>query len=505
MCNCCTMSNGVCDFGFSPGAEVVDLSLGAQHAASTAAVDVSVTLRTDAPPIASDYTSSGLSSAFRYFLPGRKWGEGDLGAAGGVVTWSIAGPDEDISDFTRFTATGNVEEIYDFDVEPLLRQAFAIWSDAANIEFIQVADAGGGSTEGPVGNIRVLHGTPSSYERIGVAYFPNDTPTGGNFVLSDFSSLTTSPAMYLDLALHEIGHALGLGHTETQASIMFPARLRGQDSLWRNDEALIARIYGPQDDATPVYFLPDEESHLSLIYSPVPTTVVGNALDNRLDGTAIGERIEGAGGNDWLIGEGGGDTLMGGNGADRLEGGAGPDVLDGGAHLDTAVISGQYTPGRISLGDVVRVGGAGEDVLTNIERIEFDDGIFALPTGGIARIARLYVAGLGRDADSGVLFWQERLAEGASILAISGSFVDSIEFAERFGDVGDAGFVSALFDNILGRPGEPAGVTFWEQALASGTTRAEMLLAFSDSPEARDLADHSGGIFLSYVREDDLI
>ncbi|MEO1599381.1 MAG: DUF4214 domain-containing protein [Pseudomonadota bacterium] len=476
MCGICSMARGCCDFTPEPLAVMAG----------------------DTPPVASDFEVGDLIDGFGYFLIGRKWGGPELATPGGVVTWSIAEAGADITDFTAFSTTSDPEDFYADDVEPLLREAFAIWSAAADIEFIQVEGSDAGSLEGPVGNIRILHGTPENYNRIGVAYFPNPSPTGGNVVMSDFAALRTSPELYLDLALHEIGHALGLGHINNEQSIMFPGRLRGQDELFASDVTILQRLYGAQDapaDAPLTYVLPESEQDLTLEYTPAPLTLVGNTQDNRLEGAAGADRIEGHAGADHLLGGAGADHLLGGAGHDRLEGGAGADSLVGGAGLDTAVVAGAYSPARVEMGSEGTI--AAGDSLTGIERIAFDDGILALPVAGLGSVARLYTAAFGRDPDGGVLFWQERLADGATLAAIAQSFADSVEFAERFGAPDDAGFVDALYGNILGRPGDPEGQAFWEGALAGGTTRAEMLLAFAEAPETRAGLDLSDGLFLS--------
>ncbi|MEO1316266.1 MAG: DUF4214 domain-containing protein [Pseudomonadota bacterium] len=479
MCGICSMAGGICDFEKSaahgPG--------GSTHS-STASV--AAELQAGASPVATNFEVDGLDSRTGYFLPGRKWGEGELGTPGGVVTWSIADAGVDISDFTRFSTTFDPDDVYSFDVEAVIREAFAIWSAAANIEFIQVEDSGVGSTEGPVGNIRVLHGQPTSYERIGVAYFPNPTETGGNVVISDFSELRFDEANYLDLVLHELGHALGLGHTNNTFSIMFAGRLQSQTTLNQPDLNIIREIYGAQDDGPLVYHLPEGERDLSLIYTPDPVTVIGNALGNRLEGTAGAERMEGGGGNDWFSGEGG------------------DDVLDGGAGFDTARIASVYAPDGIVFGETVVVAGEAGATLINTERIVFDDGVLALPGEELFSISGLYFIALGRAPDAGILFWQNRLADGLSIDAMATLFVNSNEFLASVADESDLAFLEALYGNLRGSSGDPDGVAFWQGRLADGVTRSEALLAFARSDEVSVRTAAPEGLFYA-TDPDDLI
>src|SRR5262249_52404307 len=88
---------------------------------------------------------------------------------------------------------------------------------------------------------------------------------------------------------------------------------------------------------------------------------------------------------DTLSGLAGNDTLFGHDGNDTLNGGLGNDNLDGGAGTDTAVFSGlssayTITPGA---GHITVTGPDGTDVLTNVERLAFDD-ITSSPGGSVA-------------------------------------------------------------------------------------------------------------------------
>jgi hypothetical protein len=44
-------------------------------------------------------------------------------------------------------------------------------------------------------------------------------------------------------------------------------------------------------------------------------------------------------------------------------------------------------------------------------------------------------------------------------------------------------YVNALYNNVLGRPADSGGYTYWTNQLAGGMTRAQLLLAFNDSAE----------------------
>ncbi len=49
----------------------------------------------------------------------------------------------------------------------------------------------------------------------------------------------------------------------------------------------------------------------------------------------------------------------------------------------------------------------------------------------------------------------------------------------------NSGFVDVLYQNVLDRAGDAAGVTYWTDAIAQGMSRADVLVAFSVSDENR--------------------
>lgn len=105
-------------------------------------------------------------------------------------------------------------------------------------------------------------------------------------------------------------------------------------------------------------------------------------------------------------------------------------------------------------------------------------------------VARLYTATFGRDPDVlGLNFWINQFdALGREDLVIR--FLVSDEFKERFGapqDLTDRQFVEVMYDNVLGRPGELAGITFWTDLLERDVIdRFDTLDFFVSSPENVD-------------------
>ncbi|WP_298128259.1 DUF4214 domain-containing protein [Brevundimonas sp.] len=99
-------------------------------------------------------------------------------------------------------------------------------------------------------------------------------------------------------------------------------------------------------------------------------------------------------------------------------------------------------------------------------------------------IARLYDATFDRLPDVlGLTGWVNALKAGASLTDIAAAFAGSGEFQERYGSLSNQAFVEQLYRFCLNREGDPGGVAGWVAVLNSGTSRASVLLSFSESAE----------------------
>lgn len=170
---------------------------------------------------------------------------------------------------------------------------------------------------------------------------------------------------------------------------------------------------------------------LSLVLPQIP----GTAGRDLLNGTATANEIMGLAGN---------DVLIGGGGLDSLSGGAGDDVL---------------------------VAGTG--------------GVAANDTD--SAIYRMYRATLDRSPDqAGHAGWNAALQQGAmSLPQISAAFVGSPEFQLTYGALDNSNFVALLYRNVLGREGLDGHAAGWVDLLNAGTSRAEVVVGFSESTEFR--------------------
>ncbi|WP_299848888.1 matrixin family metalloprotease [uncultured Roseovarius sp.] len=275
------------------------------------------------------------------------------------MTWSLAAAGTDISRFGTSTLISTTGETFlDYDFVQVIDDAFAEWSMHGDIEFQQIQDQGGAAGTGHMADIRIFFGEiPGS--TAGYAFYPSawGSAIGGDILLDTLARFNSDPLLFASVVLHEIGHALGLGHVG-EDSIMTPTVKK--IGLQADDIDGIIQIYGPQDDHDqPDPPMPDP---------PITPTITGDDLKNKLAGTVGADVIDGAGGNDTLIGNAGEDILMGRDGKDLLKGGSGNDTLEGGAQNDKL---------RAGSGDDVLDGGSGNDFLkggNGADTFIFDDG-----------------------------------------------------------------------------------------------------------------------------------
>ncbi|MEM7337978.1 MAG: DUF4214 domain-containing protein [Actinomycetota bacterium] len=101
-----------------------------------------------------------------------------------------------------------------------------------------------------------------------------------------------------------------------------------------------------------------------------------------------------------------------------------------------------------------------------------------------AEVYRLYVAFFLRPPDqSGFDYWVSVRAGGASLSEIAAAFASSSEFQASYGSLNDADFVELVYHNVLARNPDGTGVEYWQGLLASGVSRGEMMIGFSNSLE----------------------
>jgi Ca2+-binding RTX toxin-like protein len=264
--------------------------------------------------------------------------------------------------------------------EAAIAAALATWSGVAPLAFAKVPDCGlpFDSPACAVPDIRVRFG-PGDHGAGGHdtdfdgpggvaahAYYPppNGHTAAGDLHLDDAERwTTTSGGVDLQtIALHEIGHALGLGHaaaancssTATSARPIMCGTLIGVDrTLARDDIEGIQAIYGP-----PLVSCAGRAVTVNLLLGQSPTTGPDVVL-----GTPFADEIVAGGGNDVVCGDGGADVIDAGPGDDRVLAGSAADLVTGGPGVDHLEGSGGNDRLRGDDGNDSIYGGGGADTL----------------------------------------------------------------------------------------------------------------------------------------------
>ena len=179
---------------------------------------------------------------------------------------------------------------------------------------------------------------------------------------------------------------------------------------------------------------------------------------------------------------------------DRLQNRAGSEIIDGGAGTDFLAYGGARTGFSIEKsgsGFTVTDRASGSaDIVGNVERLAFNDATIALDIGGAGGQAyRLYQAAFNRTPDSaGLGYWIGVMDKGASVRDVATGFAASDEFKDIYGaSPTNAQVIDKLYQNILHRAGEPAGIAYWLDILDNKKdTISGVLASFSEGFENQD-------------------
>jgi Ca2+-binding RTX toxin-like protein len=237
-----------------------------------------------------------------YSLSGLSW-------AGSTVTWYYGG-----------------DAAYGAEIA----QAFARWDAVLALDFQRVSTASAAQIsvgfeyiDGPSDTLGVSRSTfnPATdrYTSNSIAFDASENWTwssnAGTFVLA-------SGVSFYGVALHEIGHSIGLDHTTDDATLLYPFASSSVRDLTASDIAGARLIYGAE----------------AVTVAAAKTVKGTTGNDNgakALAGDSGNDKLYGYSGNDSLYGAAGNDWLVGGLGRDYMAAGAGSDTFDFNRRIET--------------------------------------------------------------------------------------------------------------------------------------------------------------------------
>lgn len=239
---------------------------------------------------------------------------------------------------------------------------------------------------------------------------------------------------------------------------------------------------------------------------------IGSASAGAIGGGAIGDvAAEGSGGghliidvlamrdelaslgddipDDWFAKVRGTDDdnwIRGGSGDDTIDGGGGENIV---AYSQPAE---RYT--ITTIGDFIivedRSGHDGTDTLSNVQHLEFQGSRLdvtlltaasTLSREQLGQLVELYVGYFDRAPDAlGLAYWGSRMVEGMSLAEIARSFFSQPETIARYpaGTTTEV-FISTVYQNVLGRVPDPAGLAYWVNEVDEGSLGRDLfVLAF---------------------------
>lgn len=191
-------------------------------------------------------SNCGGSPNGEYCLLGYKWGGGNpfsnVGVeangpkiSGNTVTFGFYNEGEIIHTHSQNNIpTLSFNQITVCEAQTQIRVAFRAWSSVANIEFQEASSVEVADIRFAIANIK--------QGGVGFPAFTDDicSSVAGQVVLN--TNRNTCDAFY-NLAIHEIGHALGLGHVNSN-NIMNPNYDQTSTELENGDVLGIQSIYG---------------------------------------------------------------------------------------------------------------------------------------------------------------------------------------------------------------------------------------------------------------------
>jgi hypothetical protein len=127
-----------------------------------------------------------------------------------------------------------------------------------------------------------------------------------------------------------------------------------------------------------------------------------------------------------------------------------------------------------------------------VERIAFENGDLRFDSGRLESFGaayRFYVSILGREPDpAGLDFYVSLLDRGISLFSIAEDIFTSPEFASNFGsNLSIVEFLNRVYQNILNRTPDQAGLEFWRSAIETGqVSQAEAVVYISEDVENRE-------------------
>ena len=269
------------------------------------------------------------------------------------------------------------------DQQAIVREAMDAWENVCEARFVEVADSTAANVRigwQPDFALNPAHESDGPGGTVGVTWtWYSGGVTNQQAVAFDMADNLSDTNLY-DTALHELGHVLGISHSNVPDAVMSGPPWTsytfqpGRNQLTADDILAVRALWGPPQAQGSVFrgtegrdtliggdgndSIYGEAGDDALLGGAGGDYITGGAGDDRLWGQAGDDSLDGGEGSDLIFGQGGNDTIAGGDARDIVLGGDGDDYVDGGAGDD-----GLWSEG----GNDTLAGGDGEDFLAGGE------------------------------------------------------------------------------------------------------------------------------------------
>lgn len=244
-------------------------------------------------------------------------------------------------------------------------------------------------------------------------------------------------------------------------------------------------------DVPAIFFQGSGGVNATIGSAPAPATSGSSAATNAdaiarvVVGTAGADTITIADGKNTQVVAGDKDVVKAGSGHTVVVASQGSSTVVGGAETIVQA-KGDDEDFTVTVANgTVKIANAETKVsvdMTGVQYVQLDGGqalIFA-ENAKQAAVANLYQAVFGRTAEfAGLDFWFDQADKGVSVKTIAEGFMASSEY--KLGALNNTQFVDALYNGVMGRSGDAAGAKFWTDALSTGVSRADVIVAFAEA------------------------